>query len=238
MQTNYDHIIEQKAGHVFDIMAQRVSEEELGRIRAAFEFARDAHSTQKRKTGEPYILHPIAVANIAAEELMLETDAVIAAFLHDVVEDTKFTTDDIRESFGVDVEFLVRVVTKQKKEKYVESKQIDNYRQMLDSVQYDIRALLVKLSDRLHNMRTLSRTSGSGSAASMNMPRSKTSSTATARRRAIVCRSSPMRYAPRSNRPAYLSRSASPTGAHTAYGARCTNTAMISTISNTDISLR
>lgn len=156
MQTNYDHIIEQKAGHVFDIMAQRVSEEELGRIRAAFEFARDAHSTQKRKTGEPYILHPIAVANIAAEELMLETDAVIAAFLHDVVEDTKFTTDDIRERFGEDVEFLVRVVTKQKKEKYVESKQIDNYRQMLDSVQYDIRALLVKLSDRLHNMRTLS----------------------------------------------------------------------------------
>lgn len=148
--------IESRASHVFDVMARRVSEEDLLRIREAFEFARVAHASQKRKSGEPYILHPIAVANIAAEELMLEPNPVIACFLHDVVEDTDHTVDDIKERFGEDVAFLVRVVTKQKKDKYVESKQIDNYRQMLNSVQYDIRALLVKLADRLHNMRTLS----------------------------------------------------------------------------------
>ena len=156
MQTNFDSIIEQRANHVFDVMKQRVSADELSMIKDAFEFARVAHATQKRKTGEPYILHPIAVATIAAEELMLDTNPVIAAFLHDVVEDTEYTIEDIRERYGDDVAFLVKVVTKQKKDKYIESKQIDNYRQILDSVQYDIRALLVKLADRLHNMRTLS----------------------------------------------------------------------------------
>ncbi len=156
MQTNYDLLIKEKASHVFDVMRQRVSADEISRIQAAYELAREAHAPQKRKTGEPYILHPIAVATIAAEELMLETNPVIAAFLHDVVEDTHFTIEDIRNRFGDDVAFLVQVVTKQKKEKYVESKQVDNYKQMLDSVQYDIRALLVKLADRLHNMRTLS----------------------------------------------------------------------------------
>ncbi len=80
---------------------------------------------------------------------------VIAAFLHDVVEDTPYTIDDIRNRYGDDVAFLVGVVTKQKKDKYEHSKQVDNYRQMLASVEYDIRALLIKLADRLHNMRTL-----------------------------------------------------------------------------------
>lgn len=156
MHDNYDRIIEEKAAHVIDVMAQRVSDEDILRLKSAFEFAREAHFPQKRKTGEPYILHPIAVATIAADELMLETNLVIAAFLHDVVEDTHYTIDDIRDRFGEDVAYLVGVVTKQKKDKYVESKQVDNYKQMLDSVQYDIRALLVKLADRLHNMRTLS----------------------------------------------------------------------------------
>ena len=82
--------------------------------------------------------------------------SVIAAFLHDVVEDTEYTIEDIRSRFGDDVAFLVSVVTKKKKDRYVDSLQVDNFRQMLDSVQYDIRALLVKLADRLHNMRTLS----------------------------------------------------------------------------------
>lgn len=155
-EDTYDKIIKDKAQHVFDVMAPRVSDEDLTRLKEAFEFALKAHDVQKRKTGEPYILHPIAVARIAAEELMLEANPVIASFLHDVVEDTPYTIDDIRKRFGDDVAFLVRVVTKQKKDKYEESKQVDNYRQMLDSLQYDIRALLVKLADRLHNMRTLS----------------------------------------------------------------------------------
>lgn len=153
---NYDEIIRKRAEHVIDVMARKSSPEDVGRLREAFELAREAHSKQKRKTGEPYILHPIAVAKIAADELGLDVNSVIAAFLHDVVEDTNYTIDDIRDRFGEDVGFLVGVVTKQKKEKYEESKQVDNYRQMLDSVQYDIRALLIKLADRLHNMRTLS----------------------------------------------------------------------------------
>lgn len=137
-------------------MESRSSAEEMERLRRAFEFAREAHANQKRKTGEPYIIHPIAVALIAATEINLDVNSVIAAFLHDVVEDTPHTIEEIEEMFGSDVAFLVRVVTKQKKEKYEMSKQLDNFKQMLNSVQYDIRALLVKLSDRLHNMRTLS----------------------------------------------------------------------------------
>lgn len=155
MQEDYDRIIQERADHVFKVMAGRVSAEDMERIRAAFELARKAHAPQKRKTGEPYILHPIAVANIAAEELMLGANPVIACFLHDVVEDTDYTIDDIQARFGYDVAFLVRVVTKKPTKDYELSKQLDNYRQLLNSMQYDIRAILVKLADRLHNMRTL-----------------------------------------------------------------------------------
>lgn len=155
MQNDYDKIIQERADHVFEVMAKRVTAEEMDRIRAAFDLAREAHAHQKRKTGEPYILHPIAVATIAAEELMLGANPVIASFLHDVVEDTSYTIDDIRERFGDDVAFLVRVVTKKPTHDYELSKQLDNYRQLLNSMQYDIRAILVKLADRLHNMRTL-----------------------------------------------------------------------------------
>lgn len=153
---DYADIIQQRADYVFQVMARRVSPKEMALLREAFEFAREAHKNQKRKTGEPYILHPIAVATIAAEELMLGVNPVIACFLHDVVEDTDHTIEEIRDRFGDDIAFLVNVVTKQKKKHYDESKQVDNYRQMLMSVKYDIRALLVKLADRLHNMRTLS----------------------------------------------------------------------------------
>lgn len=155
-EKDYSAIIEQRAQHVFDVMRKRTSPADLERLIAAFRLARKAHQNQKRKTGEPYILHPIAVANIAAEELMLDVNPVMAAFLHDVVEDTSYTLDDIRNQFGDDVAFLVDVVTKRKKDKYRSTKQIDNFRQMLDSFQYDIRAMLIKLADRLHNMRTLS----------------------------------------------------------------------------------
>lgn len=156
MEQDYKKIVEERAQEVFNAMEARVSQADMQRLKAAFEFAREAHSSQKRKTGEPYIIHPIAVARIAAIELNLDVNSVIAAFLHDVVEDTNYSIDDIQRRFGDDVAFLVRVVTKQKKEKYEMSKQLDNFKQMLNSVQYDIRALLVKLSDRLHNMRTLS----------------------------------------------------------------------------------
>lgn len=156
METNYDALIQCSAEELFHRMEQKVSTKEIDRLRAAFEFAREAHSPQRRKSGEPYIIHPVCVARIVAEELELGADPVIAAFLHDVVEDTHYTIEDIRERFGDDVAFLVGVVTKEKKDKYVQSKQVDNYRQILASMQYDVRALLIKLADRLHNMRTLS----------------------------------------------------------------------------------
>lgn len=155
MQKDYDNIIRLRANHVFEVMEKRVSAEDMERIRAAFELAREAHAPQIRKSGEPYILHPVAVANIAAEELRLGANPVIACFLHDVVEDTPYTIEDIRQRFGEDVAFLVRVVTKNPTHDYELSKQLDNYRQLLNSMQYDIRAILVKLADRLHNMRTL-----------------------------------------------------------------------------------
>ena len=147
--------IDPAAQRVFDIMQPRVTAEELQRIKDAYFLACDAHSEQKRKTGEPYIIHPIAVATIAAEELELDANTVCAAFLHDVVEDTEYTLDNIRERFGDDVAFLVDAVTKRKKVEYVSSKQVDNFQQIVASVNYDVRALLLKLSDRLHNMRTL-----------------------------------------------------------------------------------
>ncbi len=152
----YNKEIQKRANHVFEVMAKRVSPQELDKIKEAFELAKIAHAPQKRKTGEPYIFHPIAVATIAAEELMLDSQTVMAAFLHDVVEDTPYTLEEIKERFGDEVAFIVDVVTKKEKKKYDASKQVDNFKQMLTSMQHDIRPLLVKLADRLHNMRTLS----------------------------------------------------------------------------------
>ncbi len=155
MENIYAAQIEESISQLFGSIESRVSPEDMERIRAAYELASEAHREQRRKTGAPYIIHPIAVARIVAEELELGANPVIAAFLHDVVEDTPYTIEDIQERFGDDVAFLVGVVTKQKKDKYVRSKQVDNFRQILASIQFDIRALLLKLADRLHNMRTL-----------------------------------------------------------------------------------
>ncbi len=155
MEQTYALEIKRSIDELFGRMARRCTAEEIARMRAAYELAAEAHSKQHRKSGEPYIIHPIAVAAIVAEELELGENPVISAFLHDVVEDTDYTIEDIHERFGDDVAFLVDTVTKRKKDSYQHSKQVDNYRQMLESVHYDIRALLIKLADRLHNMRTL-----------------------------------------------------------------------------------
>lgn len=152
----YEEKIQTSVESIFTMLAKRLDEEQMKMVRAAYNFAAVAHKDQKRKTGEPYIIHPIAVARIVAEEMGLGANPVMAAFLHDVIEDCPYTIDDIRERFGDDVAFLVGVVTKQKKAKYDKSKQVDNFRQILSSVQFDVRAILVKLADRLHNMRTLS----------------------------------------------------------------------------------
>ena len=123
--------ITRRAQEVFSAMEKRSTLEEMQLIEDAFRYAREAHREQRRKTGEPYIIHPIAVAHIVASELQLDCPCVCAAFLHDVVEDTPTTIEHIRELFGEDVAFLVSVVTKQKKQSYEMSKQIDNFKQML-----------------------------------------------------------------------------------------------------------
>jgi GTP pyrophosphokinase len=154
---DYDILIDNSVEELINNLKNRLKEEDLQRIRAAYELAKEAHKPQRRKSGEPYIIHPVAVARIVAEELELSTESIMAAFLHDVVEDTPYTIEDINDHFGEDVSYLVNVLTKKKTHTHVQgsSKQIDNFRQILASLEYDIRALLIKLADRLHNMRTL-----------------------------------------------------------------------------------
>lgn len=155
MEEDYKQKTDKSVEAIIKMMSNRLSADDQQRIRDAYAFAAEAHKNQKRKSGEPYIIHPISVARIVAEEFELGANPVIAAFLHDVVEDTPCTIDDVRKRFGDDVAFLVGVVTKKKKDKYDLSKQVDNFRQILASVQFDVRAILIKLADRLHNMRTL-----------------------------------------------------------------------------------
>lgn len=152
---DFDQIVVRQRDELFEEIIRRRSDAEMMLIQQAYQLAEEAHRPQRRKSGEPYIIHPIAVARIVCVELRLGTNPIITALLHDVVEDTPHTIDDIREQFGDDVAFLVQVVTKEKKQEYEMSKQLDNFHQMLDSIHYDIRALLIKLADRLHNMRTL-----------------------------------------------------------------------------------
>ena len=155
MDVNYQELVERQRDELFAHVALSHTPADVEKIKEAYYFAEKAHANQKRKDGEPYITHPIAVAKIINDDLALGTNPVIAGLLHDVVEDTPYTIEDIQSRFGDDVAFLVGVVTKTVKTDYVTSKQVDNFDQMLSSIHYDIRALLVKLADRLHNMRTL-----------------------------------------------------------------------------------
>src|SRR5210317_1039423 len=126
-------------------------------IRKAFEIALEAHSTQRRKTGEPYIFHPIAVAKIVAYEIGLDTVSIISALLHDVVEDTDFKIDDIERLFGENVARIVSGLTKisHLKKDQDASIQAENFRKMLLTLNDDVRVILIKIADRLHNMQTM-----------------------------------------------------------------------------------
>ena len=129
---------------------------DLGRVRAAFECADRAHSGQKRRDGSPYVSHCIAAAIITAE-MGLDEDSIIAALLHDTIEDTSLTHEDIARSFGTSVADIVEGVTKLTRVQYtsVEEQQMENMRKMLMAMAKDIRVILIKMADRLHNMRTM-----------------------------------------------------------------------------------
>ena len=130
---------------------------DLPKIREAYEFADRCHQEQKRKSGEPYIIHPLAVAQIVAEELRLDSESIMAALLHDCIEDSEVTHADIAGLFSPTVADLVEGVTKLTRIQYAtkEDEQMENLRKMLIAMSKDIRVILIKISDRLHNMRTM-----------------------------------------------------------------------------------
>ncbi|MDA3929415.1 MAG: RelA/SpoT family protein [Prolixibacteraceae bacterium] len=130
-----------------------LSKDQLELIRKAFDFANSAHSGVRRKSGEPYILHPIAVATIVTKEIGLGTKSIISSILHDVVEDTDYKLVDIENLFGAKIASIVDGLTKL--EGNFDFKQAANFRKMLLTLSDDVRVILIKIADRLHNMRTL-----------------------------------------------------------------------------------
>ena len=139
-----------------DYVHSYLSDDECDQIMKAFTLADKAHEGQFRASGEPYIMHPLAVAEILAH-LQIDHITLMAALLHDVVEDTEYTKEDIEKLFGSEVAFLVDGVTKLNQFQYEtkEDRQMENYRKMILAMAKDVRVVVIKLGDRLHNMRTL-----------------------------------------------------------------------------------
>ncbi|TBW28588.1 bifunctional (p)ppGpp synthetase/guanosine-3',5'-bis(diphosphate) 3'-pyrophosphohydrolase [Gramella sp. KN1008] len=139
------------------ISYQTLTDDDKKLIRKAFDTAVDAHKDQRRKSGEAYIFHPIAVAKIVASEIGLDATSIAAALLHDVVEDTRYTLEDLKKMFGETVARIVDGLTKisnLKKDKDV-SLQAENFRKMLLTLNDDVRVIIIKIADRLHNMQTM-----------------------------------------------------------------------------------
>ncbi|MCO6530660.1 bifunctional (p)ppGpp synthetase/guanosine-3',5'-bis(diphosphate) 3'-pyrophosphohydrolase [Lactobacillus panisapium] len=141
---------------VIDTCKKYMNDEQIAFVEKAYEFAENAHKEQKRASGQPYIVHPTQVAGTLAT-LGLDPDTIAAGFLHDTVEDTEVTNDDIKNIFGKDVAFIVDGVTKLNKYEYKSHQEFlaENHRKMLIAMAKDIRVIMVKLADRLHNMHTL-----------------------------------------------------------------------------------
>ena len=127
---DYNKLVEERRNELYAQLEKRFDAEGMRLVHEAYELARSAHSLQRRKSGEPYILHPLAVARIVGVDLEQDARMVAAALLHDVVEDTPYTLADITGRFGSEVAALVNVVTKRPKANYDQSKQIDNFRQL------------------------------------------------------------------------------------------------------------
>ncbi len=148
--------IEMTHDQVMDACKKYMNKDQLAFVEKAYEFANKAHAGQKRASGQPYIVHPTQVAGTLAN-LGLDPDTVAAGFLHDTVEDTDVTNDDIKKEFGKDVAFIVDGVTKLNKYQYKSHQEFlaENHRKMLIAMAKDLRVIMVKLADRLHNMHTL-----------------------------------------------------------------------------------
>lgn len=138
-------------------LKKNFSEAEFQELKAAYDFSAAAHEGQKRQTGEPYFIHPCAVVNILVDLGFDDVSTLVAAFLHDVLEDTPVTSDELEQKFGKEVLELVEGVTKLDKIKFVsaEDEQAENLRKMFFAMAKDYRVIIIKLADRLHNMRTL-----------------------------------------------------------------------------------
>jgi GTP diphosphokinase / guanosine-3',5'-bis(diphosphate) 3'-diphosphatase len=142
--------------NLLSVCRPTTSKEDRKKIRTAFNFAVEAHKNHRRKSGEPYIYHPIAVGQIVVEEIGLGATSVVCSLLHDVVEDTDFTLSDIKEYFGDEVSRIIDGLTKISDIfDQTTSVQAENFRKMLLTLSDDVRVILIKLADRLHNMRTL-----------------------------------------------------------------------------------
>src|SRR5271163_901180 len=141
---------------LLDVVRANRPGDDLDVIRRAWEFCVQHHSGQLRASGEPYVLHPLEVAQVVAE-MKLDSTAIAAGLLHDAVEDTPVTTEDISEQFGEQVAHIVEGVTKIDKIQFAnrEDRQAENVRKMLLAMVSDVRVVLIKMADRLHNMRTL-----------------------------------------------------------------------------------
>jgi GTP diphosphokinase / guanosine-3',5'-bis(diphosphate) 3'-diphosphatase len=150
-----DEVME-KYAHFEAVIKDNNPAADLSRIRAAFDFAKSAHENQKRKDGSPFISHPLAAAEIIAE-MGLDEEAIMAALLHDCIEDTGVTYEEISKRFGTSVADIVEGVTKLSRVTYTskEEEQMENLRKMLLAMAKDIRVIIIKMADRLHNMRTM-----------------------------------------------------------------------------------